>query len=113
MAESGLNISVLSRSLIEQQGRAPQAPSGRAKDLKSAIHRELINKLDLEKLMLVPDGRARQQLLGVIHQLVGQQEIPLSSAKRDALAREVMDEVFGLGPLEPLLQDSTVNDILV
>ena len=113
MAESVLNISVLSRSLIEQQGRAPQAPSGRAKDLKSAIHRELINKLDLEKLMLVPDGRARQQLLGVIHQLVGQQEIPLSAVERDALAREVMDEVFGLGPLEPLLQDSTVNDILV
>src|SRR5208337_767026 len=113
MAESVLNISVLSRPLIEQQGRAPQAPSARAKDLKSAIHRELINKLDLEKLMLVPDGRARQQLLGVIHQLVGQQEIPLSAVERDALAREVMDEVFGLGPLEPLLQDSTVNDILV
>ena len=113
MAESVLNIPVLPRPLVEQEGRAPQAPSRRAKDLKSAVHRELISKLDLEKLMLVPDGRTRQQLLGVIHQLVGQQEIPLSAVERDALAREVMDEVFGLGPLEPLLQDSTVNDILV
>src|SRR5271157_2773530 len=113
MAESVLNIPVLPRPPVEQEGRAPQAPSRRAKDLKSAVHRELISKLDLEKLMLVPDGRTRQQLLNVIHQLVGQQEIPLSAVERDALAREVMDEVFGLGPLEPLLQDSTVNDILV
>jgi len=113
MAESVLNIPVLPRQPVQQEGRAPQVPARRAKDLKSAVHRELISKLDLEKLMLVPDGRTRQQLLSVIHQLVGQQEIPLSAVERDALAREVMDEVFGLGPLEPLLQDSTVNDILV
>jgi len=113
MAESVLNIAVLPRPPVQQEGRAPQVPARRAKDLKSAVHRELISKLDLEKLMLVPDGRTRQQLLSVIHQLVGQQEIPLSAVERDALAREVMDEVLGLGPLEPLLQDSTVNDILV
>jgi pilus assembly protein CpaF len=52
-------------------------------------------------------------MLGVIRQLIGQQEVPLSAIERDALAREVMDEVFGFGPLEPLLQDPTVNDILV
>ena len=49
----------------------------------------------------------------VIHQLIGEQNIPLSAAERDRLAQEVLDEVFGLGPLEPLLQDPTVNDILV
>ena len=49
----------------------------------------------------------------VIQQLIGEQNIPLSSAERDRLAQEVLDEVFGLGPLEPLLQDPTVNDILV
>ncbi len=113
MAESVLNIAALQRPLIERKDRAPQMPSKGAQDLKSAIHRELINKLDLDKLMLLPDGRTKQQLLGVIHQLVGQQEIPLSAMERDALAREVMDEVFGFGPLEPLLQDPTVNDILV
>jgi pilus assembly protein CpaF len=52
-------------------------------------------------------------MLGVIRQLIGQQEVPLSAIERDVLAREVMDEVFGFGPLEPLLQDPTVNDILV
>ncbi len=49
----------------------------------------------------------------MIHQLIGEQNIPLSAAERDRLAQEVLDEVFGLGPLEPLLQDPTVNDILV
>ncbi len=113
MAESVLNIAALPRLPIDRKERVPQIPSKGAQDLKSAIHRELINKLDLDKLMLLPDGRTKQQLLGVIHQLVGQQEIPLSAIERDALAREVMDEVFGFGPLEPLLQDATVNDILV
>src|ERR1019366_4248568 len=84
-----------------------------AQDLKSSIHRELIKRLDLDKLMLLPDERTKQQLLGVIRQLIGQQEVPLSALECDALAREVMDEVFGFGPLEPLLQDPTVNDILV
>ena len=114
MAESVLNLSVLPRPLVERQGPCFRKSSpGAAQDLKSAIHRELINRLDLDKLMLLPDGRTRQQLLGVIHRLVGQQEVPLSALERDALAREVMDEVFGFGPLEPLLQDPTVNDILV
>jgi pilus assembly protein CpaF len=82
-------------------------------DLKSAVHRDLINKVDLEKVMLIQDGRGKQQLLAIIHQLVGQQGVPLSASERDRLSREVLDEVFGLGPLEPLLQDPTVNDILV
>jgi len=87
--------------------------SRQAQDLKSLVHRDLIDKFDLDKLMLMPDARARQQLLGVIHQLLSQQEVPLSAIERDALARDVMNEVFGLGPLEPLLQDRAVNDILV
>ena len=113
MAESVLNISALPRPLLARKDRAPQVLSSGARDLKSAIHRELINKLDLDKLMLLPDERTKQQMLGVIRQLIGQQEVPLSAIERDVLAREVMDEVFGFGPLEPLLQDPTVNDILV
>jgi pilus assembly protein CpaF len=93
--------------------RAPTLMARQAQDLKSAVHRELLNKVDLEKLMLIQDSMARQQLLSVIYQLVGQQGIPLSALERDRLSREVLDEVFGLGPLEPLLQDPTVNDILV
>ncbi len=83
-------------------------------EIKSAVHHELIKRLDLEKIALMHENRAsQQQLFSVIHQLIGEQGVPLSSSERDRLAQEVLDEVFGLGPLEPLLQDSTVNDILV
>jgi pilus assembly protein CpaF len=113
MAESVLNLPVVPRPLMERKDRASQILSKGAQDLKSSIHRELIKRLDLDKLMLLPDERTKQQMLGVIRQLIGQQEVPLSTLECDALAREVMDEVFGFGPLEPLLQDPTVNDILV
>jgi pilus assembly protein CpaF len=83
-------------------------------EIKSAVHHGLIKRLDLEKIALMHENpSSQQQLLTVIHQLIGEQNIPLSAAERDRLAQEVLDEVFGLGPLEPLLQDSSVNDILV
>src|SRR5664279_3442796 len=82
-------------------------------ELKSTIHRELLTQIDLEKLTSLEDVKARAQVQEVIQNLLLQQEVPLSAIERDALAREVLDEVFGLGPLEPLLQDPTVNDILV
>jgi len=82
-------------------------------EVKSAVHRELINKVDLEKLLFMQDTRSRQQLLAIILQLVAENGIPFSASERMRLAGEVMDEVFGLGPLEPLLQDPTITDILV
>jgi pilus assembly protein CpaF len=83
-------------------------------EIKSAVHLGLIKRLDLEKIALMHENPAsQQQLVAVIQQLIGEQNIPLSSTERDRLAQEVLDEVFGLGPLEPLLQDPTVNDILV
>jgi pilus assembly protein CpaF len=82
--------------------------------IKAAVHQELIKRMDLEKIAQMHENPAsQQQLVSVIHQLIGEQNIPLSAAERDRLAQEVLDEVFGLGPLEPLLQDPTVNDILV
>src|ERR1700728_107507 len=83
-------------------------------EIKSAVHHGLIKRLDLEKIAQMHENpSSQQQLLTVIHQLIGEQNIPLSAAERDRLAQEVLDEVFGLGPLEPLLQDASVNDILV
>lgn len=83
--------------------------------LKDAVHRELIRRADLEKLPALgrKDVAARQQMHGAILQLIVEQGAPLSAPDRDRLAGEVLDEVFGLGPLEPLLHDPTVNDILV
>ena len=88
---------------------APQA----YQELKSSLHRDLLNKIDLEKLMYLQDSRARTQILGLIQEVVGTLNVPVSAVERDRLSREVLDEVFGLGPLEPLLQDRTINDILV
>src|SRR5580704_11335798 len=82
-------------------------------EVKSAVHRELINKADLEKLLYMQDSHARQQLLGLILQLVSEHGVPFSASERTRLANEVLDEVFGLGPLEPLLQDPSITDILV
>ena len=58
-------------------------------------------------------SKARQQVHEVIQQLIVKLNTPLSTMERDRLSREVLHEVFGLGPLEPLLQDATINDILV
>ncbi len=82
-------------------------------ELKSTIHRDLLSQVDLEKLMDMRDGRARTQIFGIIQELVANSNTPLSGVERERLSREVLDEVFGLGPLEPLLQDPTINDILV
>ncbi len=105
---------------VEVRPAAPSAPAATAaaessrNALKTAVHHELIKRVDLDKLTdMGDDPSARQRLLLVVSQLVGQQSTPLTAYERDALAQEVIDEVFGLGPLEPLLHDATVSDILV
>jgi pilus assembly protein CpaF len=112
MAETTL-IDTPGRQTADSEEQLPRLLATRGSEVKSAVHRELIAKLDLEKLLLVQDGRGQPQLLSLIRQLMGQQGVPFSASERDRLSREVLDEVFGLGPLEPLLQDPTVNDILV
>src|SRR2546428_1991203 len=82
-------------------------------ELKSSVHRELLNKVDLERVATVRDERTRAQAHAVIQGLVASLQTPLSSRERERLSLEVLDEVFGLGPLEPLLQDPGINDILV
>ncbi len=82
-------------------------------DLKTTLHRELIAQIDLEKLTTLEDVKARSQVRDVIQNLLLKLDTPLSTGEKDRLAREVLHEVFGLGPLEPLLADATVNDILV
>jgi pilus assembly protein CpaF len=82
-------------------------------DLKSSVHRDLLSKVDVEKIATVRDERTRAQVLAVIQDLVANLKTPMSGRERERLAIEVADEVFGLGPLEPLLQDPTISDILV
>src|SRR6201987_1235008 len=82
-------------------------------DLKTGIHRDLLNKVYLEKVDTVRDDRTRRQVFAVVQDLVSSLKTPLSGPERERLSLEVLDEVFGLGPLEPLLQDPTISDILV
>ncbi len=82
--------------------------------IKSAVHKELIERIDLEKLSEIESSRTgQQQLFALIQSLFNEQGVPLSGAERDRLSQEVLDELFGLGPLEPLLKDPTISDILV
>jgi pilus assembly protein CpaF len=82
-------------------------------DLKTGIHRDLLNKVDLEKVATQRDDRTRRHVFAVIQELVSNLKTPLSGPEKERLSLEVLDEVFGLGPLEPLLQDPTISDILV
>ncbi len=113
IAEATVPMSTPDRSSLSTP--LPQSVSLKTQqEIKSAVHRELIKRMDLEKLAFIQENRAaQQQLFLLIQQLIGEHGVPLSGMERERLAKEVMDEVFGLGPLEPLLQDHTVSDILV
>ena len=81
--------------------------------VKADLHRKILDRLDLEKLGRTPGDTAREEVLVLIRNVVSGEAVPLSFAERERLSREILDEIFGLGPLEPLLKDPTVSDILV
>jgi pilus assembly protein CpaF len=81
--------------------------------VKADLHRKILDRLDLEKLGRSTGDSAREEVLVLIRNSVNNEVIPLSFAERERLSREILDEIFGLGPLEPLLKDHTISDILV
>jgi len=81
--------------------------------LKLAIHRKLIQKLNLDRLTQMNREEVRRDLSQIIESLVVNESTPMTLSERERLTQEVLDEVFGLGPLEPLLKDPTISDILV
>jgi len=82
-------------------------------ELKANIHRKLLNRLNLEALANADRARAESEIRTLVSELVAEEATPVSLSERDVLFSELVDEVFGLGPLEPLLRDPSVNDILV
>ena len=80
---------------------------------KAEIHRTLISKLDLEKLSRANSSQARQAVAGIVKEIIADQRVPLNFDEQEKIQADLLDEVFGLGPLEPLLRDPKISDILV
>ena len=81
--------------------------------VKATIHRKLIQKLNLDRITEASREEVRREVGSIIEALVVGESTPMNLQERERLVQEVLDEVFGLGPLEPLLADATVADILV
>src|SRR6266851_3273714 len=96
-----------------RQGARPEAPRPGYLDLKANVHRKLLNRLNLEALASADRARAESEIRTLLFELIAEEGIPLSMSERESFFADVIDEVFGLGPLEPLLRDPTVSDILV
>ena len=90
-----------------------QEVSPEYQELKFTLHRKLLDRINLELLSSVASERVRSEVRGAVARLVEEEKTPLSLVEKDRIIGEVLDEVFGLGPLEPLLADSTISDILV
>jgi pilus assembly protein CpaF len=82
-------------------------------EVRGSVHRKLLAKLNLEKLATAERSRVEAEIRALVSQLIAEAGMPLSVTERDAILGDVIDEVFGFGPLEPLLRDKTVSDILV
>jgi pilus assembly protein CpaF len=90
-----------------------EAPRPQYIELKANVHRKLLNRLNLEALASTERSRAEADIRALLFDLIAEEAMPLTMSERDAILGDVIDEVFGLGPLEPLLRDTTVSDILV
>src|SRR5580765_409981 len=91
----------------------PDAPRPQYIQLKANVHRKLLNRLNLEALASVDRQRAEAEIRTLVFELMAEEATPVSMAERETILSDILDEVFGLGPLEPLLRDPNINDILV
>ena len=82
-------------------------------ELRASVHRKLLNRLNLEALATADRSRAEAEIRALLVDLINEEAMPLNMSERELILRDVLDEVFGFGPLEPLLRDSTVSDIVV
>ena len=82
-------------------------------ELKSQIHRKLIGVLNLERASSIPKDRIRTEIGRVVERLLDEERVPMTTAEQSKIVEEVLDEVLGLGPLETLLKEPTISDILV
>jgi pilus assembly protein CpaF len=91
----------------------PIAPRSQYLELRANLHRKLLSRLNLEALASADRSRAENEIRSLIGDLLAEENTPISLGERESLVSELLDDVFGLGPLEPLLRDPSINDILV
>src|SRR6266516_5707791 len=98
-------------------GTRPLARPGSGADrwfeIKSQVHAKLLNSLSADQLKGLNKESMRGQIGSVVEKLILDEALPMTMAEREKVVEEILDEVFGLGPLEPLLKDPTVSDIMV
>ncbi|HXI39076.1 MAG TPA: CpaF family protein [Bryobacteraceae bacterium] len=99
--------------LLRNSGRNKNALRPEYQELKFTLHRKLLDKINLEALATIDNQRVRGEVRQAVISLIDGEQTLLSSLERQQISEEVLDEVFGLGPLEPLLQDPSISDILV
>jgi pilus assembly protein CpaF len=82
-------------------------------ELKGEVHHKLIGVLNLDRVASLPKERVRAEIGRVVERLLEEERVPMTAAEQNRIVEEVLDEVLGLGPLEPLLKEPTISDILV
>src|ERR1700726_1055596 len=99
--------------LLKNAGRGKTSLKPEYQELKFTLHRKLVDKINLEALATIDNQRVRAEIRQSVISLINAEPTLLSSLEKQQISEEVLAEVFGLGPLEPLLQDPTISDILV
>src|SRR6267154_5414956 len=114
MSSVASNVPVATpRPTLQTPVRPVAAPRHGYLELKANVHRKLLNRLNLEALAQADRPRAESEIRTLLGELLSEENIPISLGEREGLFGELVDDVFGLGPLEPLLRDPTISDILV
>ena len=103
----------MSTSFATSSPTQPAPFAERFQKLKAGIHRQLVDQIDLSKVDAMPPERLKREVRALAQELTVNTSEPLSDADRERLINELQAEIFGLGPLEPLMADPTVSDILV
>ena len=99
--------------MIATAATATVAPRPGYLEMKASVHRKLLNRLNLEALASADRTRAESEIRTLLFELIAEENTPLSMSDRESFLADIIDEVFGLGPLEPLLRDPGISDILV
>lgn len=109
----------MSSRLIDRVRNAQQNASGDDSGpedfsrIKAELHKELVASLDFDQVRKTPREELKARLRRSLSETIQNRQLPLNRAERDRLADEILDEITGLGPLEPLLEDDTISDILI